>query len=166
MFGDVTFDPKTNEPTQTMQERLAQIIEQVKLADKLGIDLFAAGEHHRPDYAISSPEIVLAALSTVTNNIKLASGVSVISSTDPVKLYQDFATVDLMSNGRAEIIAGRGSFTESFPLFGYNLADYADLFVEKLDLLLKINTNEHLTWSGQYRAPIYHQTVLPRALNE
>ena len=105
MFGDVTFDPGTGKPTQTMQERLHQIIEQVKLADVLGVDLFAAGEHHRSDYAISSPEILLSALSTVTSNIKLASGVSVVSSTDPVKLYQDFATVDLISNGRAEIIA-------------------------------------------------------------
>lgn len=166
MFGDVTFDPQTGQATQTMQERLTQIIEQVVLADRLGIDLFAAGEHHRPDYAISSPEILLSALSTVTQHIKLASGVSVISSTDPVKLYQDFATVDLISNGRAEIIAGRGSFTESFPLFGYNLGDYSQLFSEKLDLLLQINTTEQLTWSGSYRAPINNQTVLPRALNE
>lgn len=105
MFGDITHDPITGLPTQTMQERLTQIIEQVKLADELGIDLFSAGEHHRPDYAISSPEILLSALSTVTKNIKLGSGVSVISSTDPVKLYQDFATIDLISNGRAEIIA-------------------------------------------------------------
>lgn len=105
MFGDVTFDHTTGKPIQTMQERLIQIIEQVKLADEIGIDIFAAGEHHRPDYAIASPEILLSALSTVTKNIKLASGVSVISSTDPVKLYQDFATVDLISNGRAEIIA-------------------------------------------------------------
>ena len=160
MFGDVTFDPGTGKPTQTMQERLHQIIEQVKLADALGVDLFAAGEHHRSDYAISSPEILLSALSTVTSNIKLAS------STDPVKLYQDFATVDLISNGRAEIIAGRGSFTESFPLFGYKLGDYSQLFSEKLDLLLKINETEDLTWSGNYRAPLNNQTVLPRALNE
>lgn len=166
MFGDVTFDPGTGKPTQTMQERLHQIIEQVKLADALGVDLFAAGEHHRSDYAISSPEILLSALSTVTSNIKLASGVSVVSSTDPVKLYQDFATVDLISNGRAEIIAWRGSFTESFPLFGYKLGDYSQLFSEKLDLLLKINETEDLTWSGNYRAPLNNQTVLPRALNE
>ncbi len=166
MFGDVTFDPITNKPVQTMQERLTQIIEQVQLADQLGVDLFAAGEHHRPDYAISSPEILLSALSTVTKNIKLASGVSVISSTDPVKLYQDFATIDLISNGRTEIIAGRGSFTESFPLFGYNLGDYSQLFSEKLDLLLQINETENLTWSGKYRAPIINQSVLPRAVNE
>lgn len=124
-----------------------------------------AGEHHRPDYAISSPEILLSALSTVTNNITLASGVSVISSADPVKLYQDFATIDLISHGRAEIVAGRGSFTESFPLFGYNLNDYSVLFSEKLDLLLQINEKENLTWSGKHRAAIHNQTILPRAVN-
>lgn len=165
MFGDVTFDPKTNLPLQTMEDRLGEIIEQIKLADELGVDIFSAGEHHRPDYAIASPEILLAALSTVTKNITLASGVSVISSTDPVKLYQDFATVDLLSHGRAEIIAWRWSFIESFPLFGYDLQDYWELFTEKLDLLLQINKTEHLTWSGKYRAPIHHQNILPRALN-
>ena len=105
MFGDITFDVVTNKPTQTMQDRLLDIVEQIKRADELGVDIFSAGEHHRPDYAISSPEILLAALATVTKTITLASGVSVISSTDPVKLFQDFATIDLLSNGRAEIIA-------------------------------------------------------------
>lgn len=166
MFGDITYDPTTDKPIQTMQERLHQIIEQVQLADQWGVDLFMAGEHHRPDYAISSPEMLLWALSTVTKHITLASGVSIISSSDPVKLYQDFATIDLISNGRAEIVAWRGSFTESFPLFGYDLSDYASLFTEKLDLLLQINQTENLTWSGKHRAAINNQTVLPRALRD
>ena len=127
MFGDLHIDPKTGY-TQTPQQRMSEIIEEVKLMDEIGLDFFGIGEHHRPDYAVSSPEIILAALSTVTKNIKLGSAVSVISSTDPVKLYQDFASVDNLSNGRAEIMAGRGSFIESFPLFGYDLNDYDALF--------------------------------------
>lgn len=162
MFGDLTFDKQTNK-FQPVSQKLNEIIEQVKLADELGLDVVAMGEHHRPDYAVSSPETVLAALSTVTKNIKLASGVSVLSSADPVKLYQDFATIDLISNQRAEIIAGRGSFIESFPLFGYDLKDYNELFEEKLDLLLKINENETLTWNGKFRAALDEQTIHPRA---
>ena len=127
MFGDLHIDPKTGYK-QTPQQRMTEIIEEVKLMDEVGLDFFGIGEHHRPDYAVSSPEIVLAALSTVTKNIKLGSAVSVISSTDPVKLYQDFATVDNISNGRAEIMAGRGSFIESFPLYGYDLNEYDALF--------------------------------------
>jgi probable LLM family oxidoreductase len=164
MFGDVTFD-STNGEVQSMQDRLIQIVEQVQLADQLGVDLFTAGEHHRLDYAISSPEILLAALSSVTKNITLASGVSVISSADPVKLYQDFATIDLLSDGRAEIIAGRGSFTESFPLFGYDLEDYGNLFTEKLDLLLQIIKSQEVTRSWKHRASMVKQNVLPRAKN-
>ncbi len=162
MFGDLTFDKQTNK-FQPTGKKLNELIEQVKLADELGIDVFAMGEHHRPDYSVSSPEIILAALSTVTKNIKLASGVSVLSSADPVKLYQDFATVDLISGQRAEIIAGRGSFIESFPLFGYDLKDYNELFEEKLNLLLQINENETLTWEGKFRAALHEQTVYPRA---
>lgn len=162
MFGDLTFDQKSQKFQPTSQ-KFNEIIEQVKLADNLGIDVIAIGEHHRPDYSVSSPEIILAALSPVTKRIKLASGVTVLSSSDPVKVYQDFATVDLLSDGRAEIIAGRGSFIESYPLFGYDLKDYGSLFEEKLDLLLKINTTETLTWSGKHRPPLHHQTVLPRA---
>ena len=165
MFGDLTFDKQTNQ-FQPVSRKFIELVEQIKLADEIGIDVFALGEHHRPDYAVSTPEIVLAALSTITKNIKLASGVSVISSADPVKLYQDFATVDLISHQRAEIIAGRGSFIESFPLFGYDLKDYSELFEEKLDLLLKINQNEALTWSGKFRAPLENQTIHPRAERE
>src|SRR5690606_27193275 len=165
MFGDLTFDKQSNQ-FQPVSQKFSELVEQIKLADEIGIDVFALGEHHRPDYAVSTPEIVLSALSTVTKNIKLASGVSVISSADPVKLYQDFATVDLISDQRAEIIAGRGSFIESFPLFGYDLKDYSDLFEEKLDLLLKINQNETLTWNGKFRAPLENRTTHPRAERE
>lgn len=165
MFGDLTFDNE-KQKFQPNSQKFQELIEQVKLADEVGIDIFALGEHHREDYAVSTPEIVLSALSTVTKNIKLASGVSVISSADPVKLYQDFATLDLISNQRAEIIAGRGSFIESFPLFGYDLKDYSELFEEKLDLLLKINENETLNWEGKFRAPLENQTIYPRAERE
>lgn len=161
MFGDVRINEKTGY-IQTPQQRMAEIIEEVKLMDELGLDFFGIGEHHRQDYAVSSPEIVLAALSTVTKNIKLGSAVSVISSSDPVKLYQDFSTVDNLSNGRVELMAGRGSFIESFPLFGHDLNDYENLFAEKLDLLLNLNTNEIINWQGRFRAPIVNQTVYPR----
>src|SRR5690606_1226617 len=122
MFGDLQINAKGE--VQSAQQRLQEIIEEVKLMDQVGLDFFGTGEHHRPDYAVSSPEIILAAAATVTKNIKLGSAVSVLSSSDPVKLYQNFATVDLISNGRAELMAGRGSFIESFPLFGYDLANY------------------------------------------
>lgn len=163
MFGDLQMDPTTGK-FQSSQQRLGEIIEEIKLMDELGLDYFGMGEHHRPDYAVPSPEIILAAASTVTKNIKLGSAVTVLSSSDPVKLYQNFAMVDLLSNGRAELMAGRGSFIESFPLFGYNLQDYDALFSEKLDLLLKINKEERISWEGKYRAPIRDQEVLPRAV--
>ncbi len=121
------------------------------------------GEHHRADYAVSNPEIVLAAAATVTKNIRLGSAVTVLSSADPVRIYQNFAMVDLISNGRAELMVGRGSFIESFPLFGYDLEDYNQLFEEKLDLLLRINKLEEVTWAGKLRAPLHKQKVLPRA---
>lgn len=165
MFGDLHIDPKTGY-TQTPQQRMSEIIEEVKLMDEIGLDFFGIGEHHRPDYAVSSPEIILAALSTVTKNIKLGSAVSVISSTDPVKLYQDFASVDNLSNGRAEIMAGRGSFIESFPLFGYDLNDYDALFDEKLRLLLDLNKNEVINWRGKFRMPIINQSVYPKPVQE
>ncbi|MDM1546820.1 LLM class flavin-dependent oxidoreductase [Empedobacter falsenii] len=165
MFGDLHIDPKTGY-TQTPQQRMSEIIEEVKLMDEIGLDFFGIGEHHRPDYAVSSPEIILAALSTVTKNIKLGSAVSVISSTDPVKLYQDFASVDNLSNGRAEIMAGRGSFIESFPLFGYDLNDYDALFDEKLRLLLDLNKNEVINWRGNFRMPIINQSVYPKPVQE
>ncbi len=160
MFGDLTFNQQTKQ-YQSTSHRYKEIIEEIKLADELGIDVFAMGEHHREDYSVSAPEIMLAALSSVTKNIKLSSGVNVISSTDTVKLYQDFSMIDLMSDGRAEIMAGRGSFIESFPLFGYNLDDYNNLFTEKLELLLKLRKNKKITWKGQFRPPIINQTVYP-----
>ena len=165
MFGDLHLDPATGK-FQPAQQRLGEIIEEIKLMDELGLDYFGMGEHHRPDYAVPSPEIILAAASTVTKNIKLGSAVSVLSSSDPVKLYQNFAMIDLLSNGRAELMAGRGSFIESFPLFGYDLQDYEGLFSEKLELLLQINKERRITWEGKYRAPLKAQEVLPRAVND
>lgn len=165
MFGDLQIDPSTGN-IQSPQQRLGEIIEEIKLMDQVGLDYFGMGEHHRPDYAVPSPEIVLAAAATVTKNIRLSSAVSVISSSDPVKLYQNFAMIDLLSNGRAELMAGRGSFIESFPLFGYDLNDYSELFSEKLDLLLKINESPTITWEGKHRAPIVNQQVLPRAVDD
>ena len=163
MFGDLGRDDKGK--LQPAERRLQELMEEIKLADDVGLDIFALGEHHREEYAISSPEIVLAAAASITKNIRLASAVTVLSSADPVKVYEDFATLDLLSHGRAEIIAGRGSFIESFPLYGYDLKDYDKLFEEKLDLLLKINSNETVSWKGTLRAPLVNQKVLPRAVN-
>lgn len=164
MFGDLQIDAKGE--VQPAQQRLQEIIEEIKLMDEVGLDFYGIGEHHRPDYAVSSPEIILAAAATVTKNIKLSSAVSVLSSSDPVKLYQNFATIDLISNGRAELMAGRGSFIESFPLFGYNLSDYDALYEEKLELLLKINKEPKITWKGKFRPELVDQEVLPRAVND
>lgn len=163
MFGDLHINSKGE--VQPAQQRLQELIEEVKLMDEVGLDFFGIGEHHRPDYAVSTPEIILAAAATVTKNIKLGSAVSVLSSSDPVRLYQSFATVDLISNGRAELMVGRGSFTESFPLFGYDLAHYNELFEEKLELLLQINKEPRVTWKGNFRPELVNQEVLPRALN-
>lgn len=162
MFGDLQVDPATGK-IQSPQQRLQEIIEEVKLMDEVGLDFFGMGEHHREDYAVASPEIILAAAASVTRNIKLGSAVSVISSTDPVKLYKDFATVDLISGGRAEIMAGRGSFIESFPVFGYDLKDYSELFEEKLDLLLKLRSNPTINWTGKFRKSLINQDIFPRA---
>lgn len=164
MFGDLNINSKGE--IQPTQQRLQELIEEIKLMDETGLDFFGIGEHHRPDYAVSVPEIVLAAASTVTKNIKLGSAVSVLSSSDPVRLYQSFATLDLISNGRAELVAGRGSFTESFPLYGYDLSDYDALFDEKLNLLLQINNNEKLSWKGEFRPALVNQQILPRAVND
>jgi len=164
MFGDLHINP-TGE-TQPAGQRLQELIEEIKLMDELGLDFYGIGEHHRPDYVVSAPEIVLAAAATVTKNIKLGSAVSVLSSADPVKLYQSFATIDLISNGRAELVAGRGSFIESFPLFGYSLHDYDALFDEKLDLLQQINNNNPITWKGKFRPALKDQQILPRAVND
>jgi probable LLM family oxidoreductase len=163
MFGDVHISKSG--AAQPVQQRLAELMEEIKLMDEVDLDFFGIGEHHRPDYAVSTPEIILAAAASVTKKIKLGSAVSVLSSSDPVRLYQSFATIDLLSGGRAELVAGRGSFTESFPLYGYNLADYDDLFEEKLDLLVKINKEERITWNGKFRASLVAQEILPRAVN-
>ena len=149
MFGDNHYD-RDGKP-QSPGQRLKELIEEVRLMDEVGLDFFGIGEHHRPDYAVSVPEIVLSAAATVTKNIKLGSAVNVLSSSDPVRLYQSYATLDLISNGRAEIMAGRGSFIESFPLFGYRLEDYDELFEEKLELLVKINKGNPITWKGKFR---------------
>lgn len=164
MFGDNHYD--SNGKPQLPGQRLKELIEEIKLMDETGLDFFGIGEHHRPDYAVSAPEIILAAASTVTKKIKLGSAVSVLSSSDPVKLYQAFAMIDLISDGRAELMAGRGSFIESFPLFGYDLQHYDDLFEEKLELLLKINKENPVSWKGKFRPALNSQEVLPRAVND
>jgi probable LLM family oxidoreductase len=145
-------------------QRMRELIEEAELADQLGLDVFAVGEHHRPDFLVSSPATVLAAAAVRTERIHLSSAVTVLSSDDPVRVFQQFAHVDLLSGGRAEIMAGRGSFIESFPLFGYDLDDYDELFAEKLDLLLKIRDGEHVSWSGRHRAALSDAGVWPRPL--
>ncbi len=160
-FVETTPDVETGQVT-SHAERIREVVEEIVLADQVGLDVFGVGEHHRADYACSSPAVLLAAAAAQTKNIKLTSAVSVLSSDDPVRLYQQFATVDAISNGRAEIMAGRGSFIESFPLFGYDLQDYDALFDEKLDLLLKINESEKVTWNGQHRPSIADLGVYPR----
>lgn len=162
-FGEVTPDNKAGGAVNA-HLRVQQLLEEVKLADEVGLDVFAFGEHHRPDFVISSPEVFMAAAASITKNIKLTSSVTVLSSVDPVRAFQNFATIDLISGGRAEIIAGRGSFIESFPLFGFDLDDYNELFSEKLDMLLKINESEKLNWEGKFRAPVKGQGVYPRPL--
>ncbi|HEV3072055.1 MAG TPA: Atu2307/SP_0267 family LLM class monooxygenase [Solirubrobacteraceae bacterium] len=147
-------------------ERLRELLEEIELADELGLEVFGLGEHHRPDYAVSSPPVALAAAAARTQNIRLSSAVTVLSSADPVKVFQDFATLDLLSGGRAEIMAGRGSFIESFPLFGYDLEDYDELFAEKLELLLKLRESERVTWSGCHRAALHDVGVYPRPLQQ
>jgi probable LLM family oxidoreductase len=148
------------------EERLRDLIEEIELADQVGLDVFGVGEHHRPDFAVSAPAVVLAAAAERTESIRLTSAVNVLSSDDPVRVFQQFATLDLLSGGRAEIMAGRGSFVESFPLFGYDLLDYDELFAEKLDLLLRLRDSEHVTWSGRHRAPIDGRGVYPRPLQD
>jgi probable LLM family oxidoreductase len=143
------------------EQRIQELLEEIRLADQLGLDIFGVGEHHRPDYAVSAPAVVLAAAAALTKNIRLTSAVTVLSSDDPVRVYQDFATVDLLSGGRAEIMAGRGSFIESFPLFGYDLEDYDELFTEKLDLLLHLNKNEKISWQGKHRPSIQNLQAYP-----
>src|SRR4249920_410523 len=152
-FGDRTPDPKTGKVISP-QQRMHDLIQEAELADQVGLDVFGVGEHHRPDLPVSSPVVVLAAAAAKTKRIRLTSAVTVLSSDDPVRVFQDFATLDLISNGRAEIIVGRGSFIESYPLFGFDLDNYDELFSEKLDLLLKIRANPEVHWSGKHRAAL------------
>lgn len=163
MMSFADMEPETGSKGVNGMQRMKNLLEEIQLADQLGLDVFGIGEHHRPDYAVSSPATVLAAAAMVTKQIKLTSAVTVLSSDDPVRVYQEFATLDLLSGGRAEIMAGRGSFIESFPLFGYDLEDYDSLFTEKLDLLLKLNQNETISWSGKHRPAIHELGVYPRA---
>jgi probable LLM family oxidoreductase len=160
-LGLTTFAEVTN-PSISPGERLRQVVEEAKLADELGLAVFAVGEHHRPDMAASAPEIVLATIAGCTKTIKLSSAVNVLSSADPVRVFQNFVTLDLLSGGRAELMVGRGSFTESFPLFGYSLSDYDELFAEKLDLLLMLRDDQPVTWHGKFRPPLDDVRVYPR----
>ena len=163
-FADLDPNPVTR--TISPHQRMRNLLEEVELADQVGLDVFGLGEHHRPDYIASAPVVALAAAAERTKRIKLTSAVTVLSSDDPVRVFQQFSTLDLISNGRAEIMAGRGSFIESFPLFGYDLGDYDELFAEKLDLLLKLRDSEKITWSGRLRAAINERGVYPRPLQQ
>lgn len=164
-FVELTTDRHTGTAI-TATQRFRNLIEEIELADQVGLDVFGIGEHHRPDYLVSSPAVVLAAAAMRTKSIRLTSAVTVLSSDDPVRVYQDFATVDQLSGGRAEIMAGRGSFIESFPLFGYDLEDYDELFEEKLRMLLKIRESEKITWEGKHRPAIDNLGIYPRAVQE
>src|SRR3954449_38808 len=164
-FGDLLRDPATG-TTISPEQRLANLLEEIELADQVGLDVFGVGEHHRPDYAVSAPSLVLAAAAVRTTDIRLTSAVTVLSSEDPVRVFQQFATVDLLSHGRAEIMAGRGSFIESFPLFGYDLKDYDALFDEKLRLLLALRESERISWPGGHRTAIDDRGVYPRPLQD
>lgn len=165
-IGITTFVENTPDPATgkllAPHERMKNLMEEIELSDQLGLDVFAIGEHHRPDFIVSSPAVVLAAAAVKTKNIRLSSAVTVLSSDDPVRVFQDFAHIDLLSGGRAEIMAGRGSFIESFPLFGYDLKDYNSLFIEKLDLLIKLNKSEKISWQGKHRPSIDNRGVYPR----
>ena len=160
-FGELTPDAQTGKPISA-QQRLAEILAAAQLADAAGFDVFAVGEHHRLDMSVSATPVVLAAIAAMTKHIRLASAVTILSTADPVRVFEDFATVDLISGGRAEIIAGRGAFTESFPLFGYDLADYDDVFAEKLELLIKLNGAERVTWQGRFRPALQDAPIPPR----
>ncbi|WP_433759979.1 LLM class flavin-dependent oxidoreductase [Nocardia sp. CA-135398] len=154
--------PVGDRPAPTAAERLREVVDEAVATERAGLDVYGVGEHHRKDFAASAPAVVLAAIAARTERIQLTSAVSVLSSDDPVRVYQDFATLDGLSNGRAELMAGRGSFTESFPLFGYDLSDYDELFEEKLALLLHIRADEPVTWNGKFRAPLRDAVIYPR----
>jgi probable LLM family oxidoreductase len=162
-FGAVITDPATGLTLSPVQ-RMQNLLEEIELADQVGLDVFGIGEHHRAEFLDSAPAIILSAAASLTKNIRLSSAVTVLSAADPVRVFQEFATLDLISHGRAEIVAGRGSFVDSFPLFGFRLEDYDELFSEKLDLLLKIRGDTHVRWSGKYRTPLTGQAVYPRPL--
>jgi probable LLM family oxidoreductase len=161
----LTPNPKTGELISPAQ-RLNDLLESIELADQVGLDVFGLGEHHRPDFVSSAPAVILAAAAARTKSIRLSSAVNVLSSDDPVRVFQQFSSLDLLSNGRAEIMAGRGSFIESFPLFGYDLRDYKELFSEKLELLLELRKSERITWSGKFRPPLENQGVYPRPMQD
>jgi probable LLM family oxidoreductase len=168
-LGLYTFVPAAVSPDGRMLDadrRLEELLEQAVLAEQVGLDVIGVGEHHRPDFVVSTPAVVLAAIAARTSRVRLTSAVTVLSSDDPVRVFQEFATLDLLSKGRAEITAGRGSFIESFPLFGYDLDDYHDLFSEKLGLLLELRAHERVTWRGRFRAPLDDQPVYPRPLQQ
>jgi len=162
-FVERMTDPVT-ERLVSPEQRMRNLLEEIQLAEQVGLDVFGIGEHHRADYVASSPAVILAAAAARTRRLRLTSAVTVLSSDDPVRVFQDFATLDLLSGGRAEIMAGRGSFIESFPLFGYDLADYDDLFTEKLDLLLRVTRDERVTWTGRHRPALSDQAVFPRSV--
>src|SRR6202795_857038 len=162
-FAIAISDPVTGRTTKPV-DRLHQLLDEIELADKVGLDLFGIGEHHRAEFLDSAPAVILAAAAARTKNIRLTSAVTVLSAADPVRVFQEFATLDLISHGRAEIVAGRGSSIEAFPLFGFDLDDYDSLFSEKLDLLLKIRENTHVHWKGKHRTPLTGQAVYPRPL--
>src|SRR6186713_841016 len=164
-FVENTPDPATKRILSPVQ-RLRDLMDEIELADQVGLEVFGIGEHHRPDFLASAPPLMLAAAAERTKTIRLSSAVTVLSSDDPVRVYQQFSTLDLLSHGRAEIMAGRGSFIESFPLFGYDLGDYDELFAEKLELLLRIRASERVTWSGRHRAPLEDVGVYPRPVQE
>ena len=164
-FGETTELEGTGQ-TYSHAERIRQLVAEIELADKVGLDVYGIGEHHRADFAVSAPEIVLAAGAVNTKKIRLTSAVSILSSMDPIRLFQQYATIDALSNGRAEIMAGRGSFTESFPLFGYDLKDYEALFDEKLDLLQLVNEKIKLDWQGRLTQTISGKEVYPRPVQD
>src|SRR5947207_8572843 len=164
-LGVYTFAEVTSADISPAQ-RLRNLMEEVELADQVGLDVFGVGEHHRPEFAVSAPAVVLAAAAERTKDIRLTSAVSVLSSDDPVRVFQDFATLDLLSGGRAEIMAGRGSFIESFPLFGYDLDDYDELFAEKLGLLMRLRDAERISGFGEHRAPVNDRRVYPRPIQD
>ncbi|PRX48421.1 putative LLM family oxidoreductase [Prauserella shujinwangii] len=164
-FGEITTDPRTG-TVPTARQRLRDYQEQAALADEVGLDVFALGEHHRSDFAVSATSVVLSAIAARTQDIRLSSAVTVLSSEDPVRVFQQYATLDLISNGRAEIITGRGSYTESFPLFGYDLAQYSELFAEKLELLLAIRDRNPVTWSGRFRPALREADIAPRPVQD